>query len=111
MKWRDSNVTFEPWPGDNPSAEYLNGIGRKRVLILGESHYHDCEDDESCINCATKTAREDYHRRLTRTVVGGWCERDRRSPISYRVLKLFGPGAKRILAEGSVLQLRSDARW
>ena len=83
MKWRDTKVMFEPWLGN----EYDSGIVGRRVLILGESHYHDCADDSVCKDCAK---RDDYHRRLTPTVVNGWCEGDRRSPLSYRVPGLFG---------------------
>lgn len=37
-----TNIHFRPWVGDN----YEKGIGGKRLLVLGESHYSDTDDPE-----------------------------------------------------------------
>lgn len=37
-----TSVHFRPWKG----AEYEKGIGGKRLLVLGESHYSDKDDPE-----------------------------------------------------------------
>ncbi len=82
MAWKDTKVAFEPWVGVN----YKLGIAGKKVLVLGESHYHDCEKDENCKNKANRNAR---HRNLTTGVVDSWKDKPHRSPVSHRVPQLF----------------------
>jgi hypothetical protein len=77
---------FEPWCGD----EYKSGIEGRRVLILGESHYHNCDNDPPCREAETETDRELRHRNLTREVVEWWKDNPHPSPLSYRVPELFG---------------------
>ena len=42
MKSTKTSILFRPWVG----AEYEKGIGGKRLLVLGESHYSDTADPE-----------------------------------------------------------------
>ena len=85
MQDPNSKIVFRPWMVDGP----LPTIQDRRVMILGESHYHDCENDQNCsgLNDAERHAR---HERLTIDVVGSWREKPHRSPISHRLPKLFG---------------------
>jgi hypothetical protein len=82
MKWIGSTVEFEPWRG----TDYETGINGRRILILGESHYHSCEEEEGCND---ETAKEAHHRNLTFNVIDQWKNKPHRSPLSYRVPELF----------------------
>jgi hypothetical protein len=83
MEWIDTKVQFEPWCGD----QYEAGISGLRVLILGESHYHLCDEDKECDEEETRVLR---HRSLTRDTVKFWKDHPHSSPVSYRVPGLFG---------------------
>jgi hypothetical protein len=79
-----SQASFQPWRGQH----YTQGIEGQRILILGESHYHRCEDDRACDNLsdADRNAR---HSELTRNVVEWWKDHPHRSPLSHQIPKLF----------------------
>ncbi len=83
MDWTNSKVSFEPWQG----SEYRAGIAGRRVLILGESHWHSCDVDPKC---ADENARADHHRSLTFTTVNLWKDHGHSSPVSRLVPRLFG---------------------
>jgi hypothetical protein len=85
MKEVISEIKFEPWVGE----EYLSGIDGKRLLVLGESHYHSCEDDPECREGDSDEQRETSHRGLTKRVVGFWKDWPHRSPLSHSIPKLF----------------------
>lgn len=85
MNWKEKKVNFKPWQGD----DYLSGISDHRLLILGESHHHNCAKDELCIRCSNEPAKERYHRGLTRLVVKGWLGGNRKSRLSCHVPSLF----------------------
>jgi hypothetical protein len=80
-----SKIVFQPWPG----KDYKAGIAGHRVLILGESHHHDCTKDCECKKEVSNDNRDTRHRMLTRIVVESWIDGSRRSPVSYRVPELF----------------------
>jgi hypothetical protein len=63
----------------------------KKVLILGESHYHNCEIDDDC-NKLNKKQREKQHRELTKKVVEWWKDKPAKTPVSSAVPKLFEIG-------------------
>jgi hypothetical protein len=79
------NINFEPWAG--PGAN--EGIAGKRILILGESHYHDCDTAPECREESEGSNRDARHREMTRGVVAWWKEKPHRSPLSYRIPQLF----------------------
>ena len=81
-----SSIQFRPW---RQEATYLTGIRGKKILILGESHYHNCEEDHGCDASAPERTRE-YHHEITRKVVRDWKDHPHRSPLSTSLPKLFG---------------------
>jgi hypothetical protein len=83
MDWAATEVKFNPWVGEN----YCKGIKGKRLLVLGESHWHNCNKDEEC---RVEIDRAERHKGLTNSVVKGWIGGSRRSPVSYQVPALFG---------------------
>lgn len=85
MSNQTSDIVFEPWIGER----YAAGIRGKRVLILGESHYHSCEHDEDCQDVVTQ---EGHHRDLTCSVVSYWKDNPHSSPVSSRTSALFDMG-------------------
>ena len=74
---------FEPWVG----PKYNAGIGGHKVMILGESHWHDCQEDENCQDAESAAER---HRTLTMATVEHWKDNPHSSPVSHAVPKLFG---------------------
>ena len=82
MSNQTSDIVFEPWIGKH----YAAGIDGKRLLILGESHYHSCEQDKGCQDVVTQ---EGHHRELTRSVVSYWKDNPHSSPVSSRTPALF----------------------
>jgi hypothetical protein len=56
---------FQPYAGER----YKDGIQGRRVLILGESHRHDCEKKGDPCNALALPQRIARHRTLTREVV------------------------------------------
>lgn len=66
--------TFDPWVGSRYASE---GIGGKRLLILGESHYggSDCEypafTSEVIRDMALQKSRLSFFSRVLRLVMGG----------------------------------------
>lgn len=78
-----NSVAFYPWVG----SKYAGGINGEKVLILGESHYHDCEKDEACK--ASEERRIHHHQQFTEMVVWGWRNNLGRTPVSTAVPKLF----------------------
>src|SRR5258708_28815145 len=83
MDWTNTQVQFDPWCGN----DYENGIAGQRVLILGESNYHSCDEDLECKDEANRSFR---HRTLTHFTVEHWKDNSHSSPVSYRVPQLFG---------------------
>ncbi|WP_263367688.1 hypothetical protein [Edaphobacter bradus] len=79
-----TNVAFQPWIGD----AFQEGIRGQRILVLGESHYHRCDEDAACRN-ENDNARKTMHENMTRGVVQWWKDNAHPSPLSYRVPKLF----------------------
>ena len=77
---RLSKAVFKPWVG----ASYESGerIEGKKVLILGESLYHDCAK-EGC------DSTEKTHRSLTFSVVKHWKDNPHSSRVSSFIPKLF----------------------
>ncbi len=53
-------VNFKPWVGVN----YANGIGGKKVLVLGESHYcrELSEGGRCCPSCECSKMNEECHK-------------------------------------------------
>jgi hypothetical protein len=78
-------INFEPWQG--PEAK--KGIAEQRVLILGESHYHDCSNAPECRDEPDDSDSRTRHREMTRGVISWWKDNPHRSPLSYRVPQLF----------------------
>src|ERR1035437_9651261 len=83
-----SAVKCLPWEGEY----YKEGIKGKKVLILGESHYHNCEKKGDRCNKLTPSQRHHRHRRLTIEVVEWWKDNPHKSPVSHAVPKLFEIG-------------------
>ena len=77
-----TDVVFRPWKG----AQYDQGIGGAKTLILGESHYHSCDDDPACAQVSNRHHR---HQTATCDVVQYWKTHPHRSPVSYRVPAVF----------------------
>jgi prevent-host-death family protein len=82
------DALFQPWYGTKYDG---SGIYGKRVLILGESHYHNCEEP-GCRGLEDDSKRLKRHRNLTRDVVYFWKNNPHRSPLSYQIPALFGLG-------------------
>lgn len=78
------SAAFHPWIG----AKYAEGINGKRLLVLGESHYHNCEEPQ-CRELENEVDRTNLHQRMTHDVVEFWKDNPHRSPLSYRVPELF----------------------
>lgn len=77
--WTDS-VKFLPWIGKN---YYSRGFSKKKILILGESHY--CCSPEECKKCL-----EDGVCTLTQDVIKQQFEGDvKKIPIYTKLAKLF----------------------
>jgi hypothetical protein len=85
METSNSKVVFKSWRGD----DYKLGIGGQQILILGESHYHDCNEDPSCREEPDGFERSRRHTELTRDVVRWWKDNPHRSPLSHQLPKLF----------------------
>lgn len=80
------NVQFRPFKG----KDYERGINGKKVLILGESHHHNCEKAGDCCNHLTTSKRIERHRRLTCEEVEWWKQNPAKTPLSHALPKLFG---------------------
>jgi hypothetical protein len=89
----DSQIAFQPWRDQD---RYESGFKGHRILVLGESHYHSCEDDPACREETDETVRTAYHSQMTYKVVDWWKDKPHRSPLSYRVPKLFGEDQKEV---------------
>jgi hypothetical protein len=81
---KKTHVTFQPWIGEYFEA----GVNGVKLLVLGESHYHCCTDSPECRE-VTESVRNSFHQGLTQSVVGWWKDNPHKSPLSYRVPKLF----------------------
>ena len=79
------DVYFLPWEGD----DYEAGIDGKRLLVLGESHHHDCKKEKElpCFDPATCDA---WHRNKTREMGGRWVKSPSSPAVSYRVPDVLG---------------------
>jgi len=80
----ESTIVFAPWIGDG----YKAGIEGKRVMILGESLYHSCEDDLRCRD-ADQSRRDALHREFNQAFIADCTNYPHSSPLSYRVPELF----------------------
>ena len=80
LRW--PTTAFSPWIGH----AYIKGIQRKKILILGESHYHDCTKDA---NCNTPEGALENHQNLTYSAVARWKNQSHSSPLSWKVPALF----------------------
>lgn len=81
----DSKIIFRPWLG----IDNVYKGEKQKLLILGESHYHDCKKDHECCESTSDTDRNQLHRNLTISTVKSWIGGSRRSRLSYSVPKLF----------------------
>jgi hypothetical protein len=79
-------VRFEPWEG----KDYREGISRKRILILGESHYHSCNKPGDKCNGLDAEEQDARHRGLTISEVKWWKDNPHSTPLSTAIPKLFG---------------------
>jgi hypothetical protein len=80
-----SSVRFQPWQGKG----YRDGIAGKRILVLGESHYHSCDTPGDSCNGLSPEDQDARHLRLTMSEVKYWKDNPHSTPLSTAVPKLF----------------------
>jgi hypothetical protein len=80
-----SSVRFQPWQG----KRYRTGIAGKRILVLGESHYHSCDTPGDSCNGLSSEEQDARHQRLTMSEVEWWKDHPHSTPLSTAIPKLF----------------------
>jgi hypothetical protein len=77
------SVMFLPWIG----KDYANGgIFKKKILILGESHY--CDDPIECPNCRPGV-KSDCNFLTNKVIRGQFTEGEKKHPIFTKLTKLL----------------------